>query len=90
MALPSIYLAENCAVAGFTALVLAMSKVRCRPYATDAAALAAARIPMVVLGLGFIAQAHTADEFIEVVALRLATEIFEQIASEGLNDVLSG
>jgi acetylornithine deacetylase len=54
------------------------------PYATDAAAIAAAGVPTVVFGPGSIAQAHTADEFIEVDALRLATDIFQKIATEGL------
>lgn len=60
------------------------------PYATDAAAVAASGVPTVVFGPGSIAQAHTADEFIEVDALLLATEIFHQIASEGLKEPLSG
>jgi acetylornithine deacetylase len=55
------------------------------PYATDAAAIAATGVPTVVFGPGSIAQAHTADEFIDVEDLLLATEIFHQIASEGLN-----
>ena len=51
---------------------------------TDAAAIAAAGVPTVVFGPGSIAQAHTADEFIEVDELQLATEIFHRIASDGL------
>jgi acetylornithine deacetylase/succinyl-diaminopimelate desuccinylase-like protein len=54
------------------------------PYATDAAAIAATGVPTVVFGPGSITQAHTADEFIEVEALQLATNIFHQIAIEGL------
>ncbi len=54
------------------------------PYATDAAAIAAVGVPAVVFGPGSIAQAHTADEFIEVDALRLATEIFYQVTTQGL------
>jgi acetylornithine deacetylase/succinyl-diaminopimelate desuccinylase-like protein len=54
------------------------------PYATDAAAIAAAGVPTVVLGPGSIAQAHTADESVAIDALHLATEIFHQIANEGL------
>jgi acetylornithine deacetylase len=54
------------------------------PYATDAAAIATTGIPTIVFGPGSIAQAHTADEFIEVEALQLATVIFHQIATEGL------
>jgi acetylornithine deacetylase/succinyl-diaminopimelate desuccinylase-like protein len=54
------------------------------PYATDAASIAATGVPTVVFGPGSIAQAHTADEFIEIEALQLATEIFHQIATEGL------
>ena len=54
------------------------------PYATDAAAIAATGVPTVVFGPGSIAQAHTADEFIEGDAIQLATDIFHQIATEGL------
>ena len=54
------------------------------PYATDAAAVAATGLPAVVFGPGSIAQAHTADEFIQVEALQLATDIFHHIATEGL------
>lgn len=63
------------------------SKLFGEPYATDAAAIAAAGIPTVVFGPGSIAQAHTADEFIEVDALQLATRIFHQVATEGLQCV---
>ncbi len=54
------------------------------PYATDAAAIAAADIPTVVFGPGSITQAHTADEFIEINELKQATEIFYSVASRGL------
>jgi acetylornithine deacetylase len=54
------------------------------PYATDAAAIATTGIPTIVFGPGSIAQAHTADEFIEVDALQLATDLFHQIATESL------
>jgi acetylornithine deacetylase/succinyl-diaminopimelate desuccinylase-like protein len=54
------------------------------PYATDASAIAAAGIPTVVFGPGNIAQAHTADEFIDIDELKLATDIFQAIARDGL------
>jgi acetylornithine deacetylase len=54
------------------------------PFGTDAAAISAAGVPTVVFGPGSIDQAHTADEFIAVDQLQLATEIFYQIASVGL------
>ena len=54
------------------------------PYATDAPSIAATGVPTVVFGPGSIAQAHTADEFIEVDALQFATEVFHQVATEGL------
>jgi acetylornithine deacetylase len=54
------------------------------PYATDAAAIAATGVPTVFFGPGSIAQAHTADEFIEIDQLRTAADIFYRIASEGL------
>jgi acetylornithine deacetylase len=54
------------------------------PYGTDAPAISAAGVPTVVFGPGSIEQAHTADEFIEIEQLELATEIFYHIACHGL------
>jgi acetylornithine deacetylase/succinyl-diaminopimelate desuccinylase-like protein len=54
------------------------------PYGTDAAAIAAGRVPTVVFGPGSIRQAHTADEFIEVGELEAATDLFYRIATDGL------
>jgi acetylornithine deacetylase len=55
-------------------------------FGTDAAAIAATGVPTVVFGPGSIDQAHTADEFIAIDQLRLATEIFERIAMDGLRE----
>jgi acetylornithine deacetylase/succinyl-diaminopimelate desuccinylase-like protein len=57
------------------------------PYATDAAPIAAAGVPTVVFGPGSIAQAHTADEFISIAELQLGTEIFSQLATNGLREL---
>jgi acetylornithine deacetylase len=54
------------------------------PYGTDAAAFSAVGVPTVVFGPGSIDQAHTADEFIEISEVELATDIFYQLATEGL------
>jgi acetylornithine deacetylase len=54
------------------------------PYGTDAAAISAAGVPTVVFGPGSIDQAHTADEFIDIAELELATEVFYEIACNGL------
>jgi acetylornithine deacetylase len=54
------------------------------PYGTDAAAIAAVGIPTMVFGPGSIAQAHTADEYIDIAELELATEVFHCIARDGL------
>jgi len=54
------------------------------PFGTDAAAIAATRVPTVVFGPGSIDQAHTADEFIDVDELGLATEILYRVACRGL------
>jgi acetylornithine deacetylase len=53
-------------------------------FGTDAAAIAATGVPTVVFGPGSIDQAHTADEFIAVDQLRMATEIFYRMAIEGV------
>ncbi|HEX3600237.1 MAG TPA: M20/M25/M40 family metallo-hydrolase [Lacipirellulaceae bacterium] len=46
------------------------------PFGTDAAALSAAGVPTIVFGPGSIAQAHTADEFIDIGELQFGAEIF--------------
>jgi acetylornithine deacetylase len=56
------------------------------PFGTDAAAIAATGIPTVVFGPGSIDQAHTADEYIEIGELQLATEIFYRVACNGLRE----
>jgi acetylornithine deacetylase len=50
------------------------------PFGTDAGALAEAGLPCVVIGPGDIAQAHTKDEWIELDQVRLAAEIYFDIA----------
>ncbi|TWT63886.1 M20 family metallopeptidase [Rubinisphaera italica] len=47
-------------------------------YGTDASTFAAGGVPSVVFGPGSIAQAHTADEWIEIEQLRQACEIYYQ------------
>jgi acetylornithine deacetylase len=54
------------------------------PYGTDAAPISAAGVPTVVFGPSSIEQAHTADEFIDVEVLNIATDIFYRIACDGL------
>ena len=48
------------------------------PFNTDAGALAAVGVPVVVFGPGHIAQAHTLTEFIEVGQVAAAADILEQ------------
>jgi acetylornithine deacetylase len=50
------------------------------PYGTDASSLAGAGIPSVVFGPGDIAQAHTADEWIELDQIDAAAEILFRLA----------
>jgi acetylornithine deacetylase len=50
------------------------------PFGTDAAAISAAGVPTIVFGPGSIAQAHTADEFIEIDQLEFGAELFHRIA----------
>ena len=49
------------------------------PYGTDASKLSRAGIPSIVLGPGSIAQAHTADEWVEVRQVEQAAEVYQQI-----------
>jgi acetylornithine deacetylase len=53
-------------------------------FGTDAAAISATGVPTVVFGPGSIDQAHTADEFIAIDQLQLATDIFRRIATDGV------
>lgn len=55
------------------------------PWFSDAAHLAAGGIPGVCIGPGSIDQAHTADEFIEITALREGAEFFTRFV-RGLAD----
>ena len=50
------------------------------PYGTDASTLALAGIPSVVFGPGDIAQAHTADEWIELSQIDQAAEVLFRFA----------
>ena len=51
------------------------------PYGTNAATFANAGIPSVVFGPGSIEQAHTADEWLDLDQLEMATELYFQFAS---------
>lgn len=53
------------------------------PYGTDASKLSElAHIPSIVLGPGDIAQAHTANEYVEIAQVVQAAEIYAQLACE--------
>lgn len=51
-------------------------------YATDAGDLAQAGVPAIVLGPGDIAQAHTADEWIDLGQLEQSVEVYRGIMEE--------
>jgi len=51
------------------------------PYATDAGHLSAAGVPAVVFGPGSPAQAHAADEWIDLDQVRQAVDVLEQFCS---------
>ena len=52
------------------------------PYGTDAGPLGEAGLPCVVFGPGDIAQAHTKDEWVELDQVRLASEMYFEMAQE--------
>jgi len=52
------------------------------PYGTDAGPLGEAGTPCVVFGPGDIAQAHTRDEWVELEQVRLASEMYYEMARE--------
>jgi len=66
-------LAERLATA--TRTVVGRAKKIGVPFGTDAAAYSRAGVPTVVFGPGSIEQAHTADEWISLEEVRLASEI---------------
>ena len=53
---------------------------RAVPFATDASSLAEAGVPAVVFGPGDIAQAHTADEWVDLAEVEQAAEILYRLA----------
>jgi acetylornithine deacetylase len=55
------------------------SQIAAAPYGTDASKLSRAGIPSVVLGPGNLAQAHTADEWVEVRQVEQAAQVYQQI-----------
>ena len=59
--------------------VLGEAKTVGMPYGTEASALADAGIPALVLGPGDAAQAHAADEWVEIRQVEAAARIYERI-----------
>jgi acetylornithine deacetylase len=53
------------------------------PFGTDASTISLAGVPSVVFGPGSIDQAHTADEWLEVEQLRLASDVLYRLISGG-------
>lgn len=56
--------------------------VRAVPFGTDASSLAEGGVPSVVFGPGDIAQAHTADEWVELAQVDAAADILFRLACE--------
>jgi succinyl-diaminopimelate desuccinylase len=52
------------------------------PYGTHASQISEAGVPAVVFGPGSIAQAHTADEYIEIDQLEKAAEVYYQVCAQ--------
>jgi acetylornithine deacetylase/succinyl-diaminopimelate desuccinylase-like protein len=59
--------------------VLGKAVFAAAPYATDAGVFGSLGLPSLVLGPGSLAQAHTQDEYVEVAAVRQATDVFESL-----------
>jgi acetylornithine deacetylase len=57
------------------------------PFCTHASTVSEAGVPTVVFGPGSIAQAHTADEFIEIEQLEQAAEIYFRFCCESAEEM---
>jgi acetylornithine deacetylase/succinyl-diaminopimelate desuccinylase family protein len=64
------------------AAVIGKCEMEAVPYGTDASSLAEVGIPSVVFGPGDIAQAHTADEWIELEQVDRAAEVLFRLARD--------
>jgi acetylornithine deacetylase len=62
--------------------ILGSHIVEAVPYGTDASSIAPAGIPAVVFGPGDIAQAHTADEWVEIAQIDQAAEVLFRLACQ--------
>jgi acetylornithine deacetylase ArgE len=65
--------------------VVGRHEIHAVPYGTDASTIAEAGIPAVVFGPGDIAQAHTCDEWIDLVQLEQAAEILYRLACTAID-----
>ncbi len=52
------------------------------PFGSDASKLANVAIPSIILGPGNIDQAHTSQEYVELLQLEQAFEVYRQIMVE--------
>ena len=59
------------------------------PYCTNASTIETAGVPSVVFGPGSIAQAHTADEHVEIAQLDVAAEVYFQVCSRYQSEATS-
>jgi acetylornithine deacetylase len=62
--------------------VAPQSKITAAPYGTDASKLARVGIPSIVIGPGSIAQAHTADEWVDVRQVELAAQVYQRVMEQ--------
>ncbi len=62
--------------------VLGDARTTCVRYSSDASKFASIGIPAVLLGPGDVAQAHAADEWIELRQVRAAAEIYYRLITE--------
>jgi len=63
--------------------IVGSHRVDAVPYGTDASTISEMGIPAVVFGPGSIDQAHTCDEWIELVQVEKAVEILLELANRG-------
>ncbi len=93
LAAPSLGVCDNANLADRLMAAIQRSGIEAKqvgvPYCTNASTIDTAGVPSVVFGPGSIAQAHTADEYVEIAQLEMAAEMYFQFCSRYQSEAAS-